>query len=436
MFLIKKLLVLALTLLLVISNTALAFATDSQGASPYYLHHVYSSSSGALYGDMISNSSGISSVTISYKINNILDPNEGASLRWKDSSGVVLGWTEYKASDGLTAYNKVVTPPAGTCKVELVLGYGPNSSDTSAWISYINYANGDRTIYPTDPSAPPLGPIVPVSLTISPSTVNVGLGQSVNFTATMHYSDGSTQDVTSGTTFTSSDPSKLAINGNTGTGTGTGPVTVTGSNGGFSNSTTGSSVTMPTAPTGTVPLFDRIFNAVLNALPNRNYAMHDTSQGQTVTMPSVPVNSAGAIPKPSAIPIFGDLLTKFKDVFGLNPVSSPAGTPVLDASGQLSNTNLLTPTNPMTKSGPLLPTVNTPTTLPLTEFLTPSTPQILTVVQTPVTQVPLSSTPTGVLSPSTPSTVQVSAPTNGQVQTMTQTPIMTPSPIIQPTPNN
>jgi hypothetical protein len=73
-----------------------------------------------------------------------------------------------------------------------------------------------------------------ITVSVSPSTVNSGETETATATAT--YTDGSTQDVTGSTTFSSNDTSVASVSGNTVTGQGSGVASITGSYNGETDS--------------------------------------------------------------------------------------------------------------------------------------------------------------------------------------------------------
>ncbi len=98
---------------------------------------------------------------------------------------------------------------------------------------------GAATITATDPSSVLNGtavvtvlPAVLVAVTVSPLAASVPNGETQQFTATGHYSDGTTQDLTDVVTWSSSDTSVATVSNSSGskglvTGTGTGAATIT-----------------------------------------------------------------------------------------------------------------------------------------------------------------------------------------------------------------
>lgn len=76
------------------------------------------------------------------------------------------------------------------------------------------------------------------SITVLPPNPTITVGQSKSFTATGHYSDGSTQTLTSVATWTSSNVAVASVSGGLAIGVTAGTVTITASYGGFSASTT------------------------------------------------------------------------------------------------------------------------------------------------------------------------------------------------------
>jgi len=100
-------------------------------------------------------------------------------------------------------------------------------------------ADGATTITATDPttsiegiSAVTVLPAVLLAITVSPLAANIPAGETEQFTATGHYSDLSTQDLTDSVTWSSSDTSEATISNNAGsegvaTGAATGDVVIT-----------------------------------------------------------------------------------------------------------------------------------------------------------------------------------------------------------------
>src|SRR5579872_3137833 len=98
-------------------------------------------------------------------------------------------------------------------------------------------------------SAPP--PPTLQTITVTPSTATVAIGGTVAFTATGHYSDGSSQNVTTQAAWSSSSSSVATVVSNTGVATGVtagGPVTITASLSGI-NGTAPLTVSAPPPPT-------------------------------------------------------------------------------------------------------------------------------------------------------------------------------------------
>ena len=86
-------------------------------------------------------------------------------------------------------------------------------------------------------------PATLTSITVSPTNPSIPRGTSVSFTATGHYSDGTTQDLTEMATWTSSDPSGAFVWNTAGShglaeGLATGAVTITAALGSVSGATT------------------------------------------------------------------------------------------------------------------------------------------------------------------------------------------------------
>jgi len=78
-----------------------------------------------------------------------------------------------------------------------------------------------------------------VSLTVSPDGLTLGMGIKQQYTATATYSDGSSQDLVSGVTWTSSDSTVAGIDSNgLATTAGQGTVTITATAGSFSDTAT------------------------------------------------------------------------------------------------------------------------------------------------------------------------------------------------------
>ncbi len=84
-------------------------------------------------------------------------------------------------------------------------------------------ATGAATITATDPttsiegiSAVTVLPAVLLAVTVSPIAANIPAGDTEQFTATGHYSDGSTQDLTDSVTWASSDSSTATVSNNSG----------------------------------------------------------------------------------------------------------------------------------------------------------------------------------------------------------------------------
>ncbi|HEY6252683.1 MAG TPA: Ig-like domain-containing protein, partial [Candidatus Angelobacter sp.] len=112
--------------------------------------------------------------------------------------------------------------------------------------------NGTTALTVTAPPPPPS--LQSIAVTPNPATINVG--STVAFTATGHYSDGSSKTVTTQATWTSSSSSVATIVGNTGVATGVaagGPVTITASLSGVRGA---ASLTVQSASSVTVVNFD------------------------------------------------------------------------------------------------------------------------------------------------------------------------------------
>jgi uncharacterized protein YjdB len=94
-----------------------------------------------------------------------------------------------------------------------------------------NYDIGAYEFYAGSAPPPPSPPILQ-SIAVTPSPGSIMVGSAIAFTATAHYSDGSTQNVTTQAAWASSSSSVATIGSNTGVATGMaagGPVTITAS---------------------------------------------------------------------------------------------------------------------------------------------------------------------------------------------------------------
>ena len=114
-------------------------------------------------------------------------------------------------------------------------------------IGAYEFFNG--TTPPPPPPPPPPPTLQSIAVTPTPDTITVG--STVAFTATGHYSDGSTQNVTTQCAWTSAIPSEATIVSNTGVATGVaagGPDTITATLSGVSG-TASLTVTAPPPPT-------------------------------------------------------------------------------------------------------------------------------------------------------------------------------------------
>ncbi len=97
-----------------------------------------------------------------------------------------------------------------------------NSSGSQGEVTAV--ADGATTITATDPTTSIEGvaavtvlPAVLVAVTVSPIAANIPAGESEQFTATGHYSDGSTQDLTDSVTWASSSSSTATVSNSSGT---------------------------------------------------------------------------------------------------------------------------------------------------------------------------------------------------------------------------
>ena len=96
-----------------------------------------------------------------------------------------------------------------------------NSSGSQGEVTAV--ATGATTITATDPTTSIEGiaavtvlPAVLLTVTVSPLAANVPAGETEPFTATGHYSDGSTQDLTDSVTWASSDTSTATVSNSSG----------------------------------------------------------------------------------------------------------------------------------------------------------------------------------------------------------------------------
>jgi len=137
------------------------------------------------------------SLSATVKPSNVTDP----TVEWSSSDSSVAT---------VDSYGNVTAVGVGSCTITATCG--SKSASCSVTVT--------RTL---------------TGITLSPSSETVTKGDSVSLTATANYNDGSTEDVTSGATWSSSDTSKATVSDGTVLAFAVGSATITASYGGFSD---------------------------------------------------------------------------------------------------------------------------------------------------------------------------------------------------------
>ncbi|HTW75627.1 MAG TPA: PilC/PilY family type IV pilus protein [Steroidobacteraceae bacterium] len=128
----------------------------------------------------------------------------------------------------------------------LASGVAAGSTTVTATLSSVS---GSTTLTVVTPPPPPPPPTLE-SIVVTPANPTIDVGAMQAFTATAHYSDGSTQNVTSSATWSSSDTAVATIaSGGVATGVAVGTSTITATLSGISGSTTLTVQTPPPPPT-------------------------------------------------------------------------------------------------------------------------------------------------------------------------------------------
>jgi hypothetical protein len=109
-------------------------------------------------------------------------------------------------------------------------------SGESLVVEFFACAGGPLSVISTRATLTVITPIVLGSLSIVPATPTVAIGKTQQFILTGTYSDGSSKDLSSSATWTSSDPTIATVSSGVATGVAVGSTTIAASFGGFSAS--------------------------------------------------------------------------------------------------------------------------------------------------------------------------------------------------------
>ncbi|KLU61844.1 bacterial Ig-like domain (group 2) [Peptococcaceae bacterium CEB3] len=245
---VKKIWIIALVILFV--NLTLPFpalATVTNSSTPAY---IWTNSASTTVDDqhLMAGVSNPSTTFTGAEISYLVQAGDTGLINWFDSSNTFISSSTISMS-GTSGTNVSITPPSGASYAQLELTSGSISGYRYLWYDQATNSDGNETTWPAPDTSNYVNNSTPTvqSLTVSPSSASVQVGHTQAFTATAHYSDGSSSDVTSSASWTSSDTSVATMSGNVVSGVSAGTSTISATYGGFSGS--GTITVTATAPT-------------------------------------------------------------------------------------------------------------------------------------------------------------------------------------------